>query len=337
METRPSTFCDQIGGTPLVELSNLVKPGGARLFAKCEFLNPGMSLKDRIAKRMIQDAIDNGLLKPGGTLVCASSGNTGCAIAMLGSVHGFNVIVVTSSKCSQEKLNHIRAFGAEVRIENDKEYMAIAAQLAKHNDYFDINQYCNPANPQAYYETLGPEIWQQSEAQVSHFVMTGSTFGCISGTGKYLKEKNPNIKVVLADPVGSNMYKYYFQSYRANNPALDLGDMDSFIIEGAGKSRPTKCLDWKVIDDVRKVSDQQSIAMCYQLLRHQGLFVGGSSGLNVHAAVELANTLPSTAMVVTILCDNGVKYLSKIYNSEYLIHNGITPQTIDDSMAHILE
>ena len=321
-----SQFCDQIGRTPLVDLSSFVSPGGAKLYAKCEFLNPGMSLKDRIADRMIRTAIENGELEEGGTIVCASSGNTGCSVAMLGSVMGFRVIVVTSRKCSKEKLDHIKAYRAELIIAEDSEYMRVATQLARDNNYFDINQYCNPANPQAYYETLGPELWQQTDGKLSHFVMTGSTFGCISGTGKYLKEKNSQIRVILADPNGSNMHKYYFDGYKANKPDIELGAMKPFIIEGAGKSRPTDCLNCEIIDDVVQVSDQESVAMCHKLAEQQGIFAGGSSGLNVHASVQLANKLNSNDTVVTILCDNGIKYLSKIYNASYLSEHGIEMQ-----------
>jgi len=324
MEAIPSVFCNQIGNTPLVNLSDLVRPRGARLFGKCEFLNPGMSLKDRIAENMIRCAVERGELMVGGTIVCASSGNTGCSIAMLGSVQGFKVIVVTSEKCSSEKLKHIQAYHAELVVVKDSEYMQVASRLARENNYFDINQYSNPENPQAYYKTLGPELWRQTNGQITHFVMTGSTFGCISGTGKYLKEQNHSIQVVLADPIGSNMHKYYFQAYKTKNFSLEFGTMDSFIIEGAGKSKPTDCLNFNVIDDVQKVADQDSINMCHRLARHCGLLVGGSSGLNVHASLQLANKLTSNQTVVTILCDNGVKYLSKIYNSEFLLNNGIT-------------
>ncbi|TQV77365.1 cysteine synthase family protein [Aliikangiella marina] len=316
-------YCQTIGKTPLINISNLVKPDGAKLLAKCEYANPGMSLKDRIASHMIHTAINNGQLKSGDTLVCASSGNTGCSVAMIGSMLGIKVIVVTSAKCSEEKQNHIKAYGAELMIMPDTDYMAKASELAIKHGYFDINQYSNPANPEAYYKTLGPEIWQETQGKVSHFVMTGSTFGCISGTGRYLKEQNAEIRVILADPDGSNMHDYYYKSFKENDNDFAVGAMKPFIIEGAGKSKPTPCLNFNVIDDVVKVNDQEAINMCYKLANTNGLLVGGSSGLNVHAAVEIANSLTSEHIIVTLLCDNGVKYLSKIFNSRFLTQNNI--------------
>lgn len=336
METLSLKITDRIGATPLIDLTSLVRKGGGKLYAKCEFMNPGMSLKDRIAQQMVKAAIQNNELRKGGTIVCASSGNTGCSIAMLGASLGFKVIVVTSKKCSKEKLEHIKAYGAEIIITEDTKYMQVANQLAETHGYFNIDQYSNPENPQAYFESLGPEIWSQTNGKISHFVMTGSTFGCITGTGRFLKEKNPNIKVVLADPSGSNMHKYYYQSYKAGNPDLELGAMKNFIVEGAGKSKPTSCLDCKVIDDVFSTTDQESVDMCYKLAKEKGLLVGGSSGLNVHAATVLANSLDPESCVVTVLCDNGVKYLSKIYNPEFLHDNNIqVEQSIDTNKATV--
>lgn len=317
-----------IGMTPLYDLSSLVETGGARLFGKCEFMNPGMSLKDRIAKHMIEEAIKHGALNFGDTIVCASSGNTGCSVAAYGGSMGFQVIVVTTNKCSEEKLSHIEAYGARVIIESDANYMNVANELAEKFGYFNIDQYSNPNNPRAYYNTLGPEIWDQTNGEVTHFVMTGSTFGCISGTSKYLKEKNPSVYSMLADPKGSNMHKYYYQAYKGNKPGLELGKISNFIIEGAGKSKPTSNLDCSLIDEVYSVNDQDSIETCHKVAKEKGLLLGGSSGLNIYAAVQLANRLGPDDMVVTILCDNGVKYLSKIYNSEYLNDNNVFSRAV---------
>lgn len=325
MDLEPIKLCQdqQVGHTPLIDLSGLVKNNGAKLFAKCEYMNPGMSLKDRIASNMINKAIIKRELKPGGTIVCASSGNTGCSVAMFGAKFGFNVIVVTSDKCSLEKLNHIKSYGAKILIVGNDEYMRVADELAEEHGHFNINQYSNPDNPEAYFETLGPEIWSETQGEITHFVMTGSTFGCITGTGRYLKSKNPAVQILLSDPEGSNMYKFFHQAFKRGRLDLDLGAMGNFIIEGAGKSKPTDCLDCNVIDDVVQVTDQESIDMCRHLAKHQGLLVGGSSGLNVHAAVQLANTLTKDNTVVTVLCDSGVKYLSKIYNDNYLQSHNI--------------
>ena len=192
-------------------------------------------------------------------------------------------------------------------------------------DILIVDQYNNIHNPEAYYQTLGPEIWKDTNGEITHFVMTGSTFGCISGTGRFLKDRNPAIRVTLADPVCSNIYAHYYSSYSSANdcssPHLD-SDRSS-IIEGAGKSAPTKCLDFSVIDEVLKVSDEQAISACHQLVNHEGLLVGGSSGLNVFAAKQIANRLDRKHVVVTVLCDSGIKYLSKIYNQEFLSKNGL--------------
>lgn len=312
------------GVTPLIDLSFLVPEQGASLLAKCEFMNPVMSLKDRIAKQMLNHAFSTGEIKKGSTVVCASSGNTGCSVAFLGKKMGLRIIIVTSKKCSAEKLAHIQAYGAQLIVVEDRvNYMAEADRIALEHGFFNIDQYSNPQNPQAYYHTLGPEVWKQTVGQLSHFVMTGSTFGCIVGTTRYLKEQNENIKSVLADPKNSNIHKLYYQGYKAGKPHLELGEMGDFIIEGAGKSKPPACLDFSLIDDVISVTDQQAVEMCYRLAQIKGILVGGSSGLNVYAAVSLAEKLTPKDTVVTVLCDNGVKYLSKIYNTEFLSQHNI--------------
>lgn len=316
MQIGINSYVQLIGQTPLIKLDTNIKNSNAKIFAKCEFLNPSKSLKDRIARHMIDKAIEYGQLNEGDTIVCASSGNTGCSVAMLGQLKGFSVIVVTSTKCSQEKLNHIKAYGAQLILKNEVDYMSFANQLALDNNYFNINQYDNPYNTEAYYDSLGPELWSQSEQAITHFVMTGSTFGCITGTAKYLKEQNPNIKVILADPVNSNIYDYYYQGY-LNNQHIEPSRRIPYVIEGAGKSRPTKCLDFSVIDDVIQVSDQDAINCCHELAKTEGLLVGGSSGLNVHAARQVAKS-NNNANIVTILCDSGLKYLTKIYDPQFL-------------------
>lgn len=313
---------DLIGNTPLVDLSFLVKGTSASLYAKCEFMNPGASMKDRIASHILDVAEAKGELSKGDTIVCASSGNTGCSFAMLGAIRGYSVIIVTSSKCSLEKQNHIKALDAQLIVVNKNEdYMAFGDKLAAENRYFNVNQYNNPYNPEAYYKTLGPEIWKDTDGKVTHFVMTGSTFGCISGTGKFLKQKNSKIKVVLADPIGSNIYDYYYKGYLRSDSSYQVNKGNTSMIEGAGKSKPTQCLDFSVIDEVIQVADYDAISTCHELAKREGLLLGGSSGINVFAARELARLLPKESMVVTILCDNGIKYLSKIYNRSFLVEN----------------
>ncbi|MCI5145293.1 MAG: cysteine synthase family protein, partial [Candidatus Electrothrix sp. AR3] len=208
----PKKMADLIGNTPLVDLSSMLdKP--ISLYAKCEFMNPGLSMKDRAIQYILLKAEREKKIQQGDTIICASSGNTGLSVAMQGAVRGYKVIVVTSEKCSVEKRNHILAFNAQLLITNEDEYMGYAGELARHHGYFDIDQYDNPDNPQAYYCSLGPEIWKQSGGKVSCLVMASSTFGCITGTARYLKEKNRDIKVVLADPLYSSISDYY-RKYR---------------------------------------------------------------------------------------------------------------------------
>lgn len=317
-------FIDLIGNTPLINLTQFVNENSAYLYAKCEFMNPGFSLKDRMASYILDVAEAQGTLKRGDVIVCSSSGNTGCSIAMLAQIRGYKAIIITSEKCSIEKRNHIQALNAKVIVVDHAIYMSYGKNFAQEHGYFDIDQYNNVYNPEAYYKTLGPEIWKDTNGKITHFVMTGSTFGCISGTGRFLKECNPNIQVILADPISSNIYEYYYKGLDANFES-DLRSEKSSIIEGAGKASPTRCLDFSVIDKVLKVTDEEGVSMCHQLSRQEGLLVGGSSGLNVAAAKHIANRLDQSHFVVTILCDNGVKYLSKIYNKEFLTCQDLNP------------
>lgn len=310
-------FTELIGNTPLIDLTRIVGENSAYLYAKCEFVNPGLSLKDRIANHILDIAEAQGQLKRGDVIVCSSSGNTGCSFAILGKIRGYQVVIITSEKCSIEKQNHIKALNAEVIVVDRDSYMSYGTDYAKKNGYFDVDQYNNIYNPEAYYKTLGPEIWKDTNGEITHFVMTGSTFGCVSGTGRFLKECNPKIQVILADPVCSNIYNYYYSNVE-NDLSFNFVSEQSSIIEGAGKSKPTKCLDFSVIDEVIKISDEEAISTCHQLANHEGLLVGGSSGLNVFAAKFIANRLNKKGVVVTVLCDSGIKYISKIYNKEFL-------------------
>ncbi|MCI5222875.1 MAG: pyridoxal-phosphate dependent enzyme [Candidatus Electrothrix sp. AR4] len=247
-----------------------------------------------------------------------------CSIAMQGNIRGYRVIIVTSEKCSAEKQNHIRALNAELKVLPERnDYIVYGKELAEKKGYFDVDQYNNKNNPDAYYHTLGPELWTGTQGRISHFVMTGSTYGCISGTAKFLKEQNSAIEVVLIDPEGSNIYNYYYH----NTPPVCPHDISRpakpSIIEGSGKKKPTGCFDPTVIDKVIKVSDQEAIEMCHHLCVNQGLLVGGTSGLNVAGALQVIQTAKSDDIIVTVLCDNGIKYLSKIYNTTYLTAQGI--------------
>lgn len=300
-------FSRGIGSTPLIKISD----GQVPVYAKCEHMNPGLSLKDRIARNILELAINRKDIATDSTIVCASSGNTGFSVAMVAAHYRIKTIIVTSEKCSEEKRRSIKSLGATLIIRPEDEYMAYANDYAIKNNYFNIDQYNNPDNPASYYQTLGPELWKQTAGKITHFVMTGSTYGCISGTGRFLKEKNPAIQVVLVDPFGSRISSYF--PGQTENP-----DSTPTIIEGAGKGAPTQCLNFSVIDRVIKVSDRDAVATCHALAKEKGIIVGGSSGLNVFAAQNLAKELGSGNVVVTVLCDHGSKYLSKIYNPEFL-------------------
>jgi len=317
---------DLIGSTPLVDISRLANPkvDGIKVLAKCEFFNPGFSMKDRIVKNIFDKAEEAGLLKPGGTVVAASSGNTGAAVAMLAAMRGYKAVITTSPKCSEEKMSSIRAYGAKLIISKSglpeshpESYMNLAVKLAEENEgWFDVNQYDNLDNPDGHFRTLGPEIWEQTVGRVTHFVAGGSTGGTISGTGRFLKEKNPDVKCILADPKGSIFYDFFISQKTV--PAK------KFLVEGVGKGSIPGCMDFSVIDHVIQVSDQQSFQRCHQLAKIEGLMVGGSSGLNTDAAIRLANQLEEPAVIVTVLCDLGVKYLSKVYNENWLAENNIS-------------
>lgn len=278
----------------------------------------GFSHKDRIIRNILTKAEASGRLQPGCTVVGASSGNTGASCAMFCSMRGYDCVIITSPKCSKEKMDAIRAYGATLLIsEPGQDYMQMEADLAEKNPtWFSVNQYANLDNPEAHHCTTGPEIFQQTCGTVTHFVMAGSTGGTISGVGSYLKSVKPSTRVYLADPVGS-VFTNYFRTG-------ELGIGRKFLVEGVGKENIPGCLNFDVVDDVIPVSDSDAFAMCKTLARSEGLFVGGSAGLNVHAAVQLANTLEGPATIVTLLCDTGVKYLSKVFNESWLAENHVT-------------
>ena len=321
-------YSDMIGNTKLIDLTQFAKPQveGVRVYAKAEFLNPGYSVKDRIISHIFKDAEETGALRPGGTVVSASSGNTGAATAMVAAMRGYRAVITTSGKCSSEKIDSIRAYGAVVIVcpdgvseDHPDHYMNVATRLAAENDdWFDVNQYDNLQNPEAHYGSLGPEIWDQTNGSVTHFVAAGSTGGTISGNGRYLKEQNPDVKVILADPVGS-IFTSYFQGKGMTG--------GKYLVEGVGKGSIPGAMDFSLIDDVLPVSDDNAFAMCHYLASHAGILAGGSSGLNAYAAIKLANQVTEPSTIVTIMPDTGIKYLSKIYNPAWLEENGIVTGT----------
>ncbi|KNC87651.1 hypothetical protein SARC_00222 [Sphaeroforma arctica JP610] len=329
-------YRELVADTPMVDLTHLVAKdanselanSNVRVFAKVEFLNPGFSIKDRIVQNILNKAEDEGKLKKGMIAVAASSGNTGASTAMMCAMRGYECIITTSPKCSKEKMDAIKAYGAKLLVsepgveEGDpKHYIEMARLMALEDPelYFDIDQYDTLSNPEGHFLTLGPEIWQQTNGLVTHFVAAGSTGGTISGTAKYLKQQNPEVKAVLADPVGSIFTEYFKKG--------SYGKPKDFLVEGVGKGTIPGAMNFDIIDDVIPVNDQEAFDTCFRLSRKEGICAGGSSGLNVFASLQLAASLdPNTpAVIVTVLPDLGVKYLSKFYNDEWLTENGLKP------------
>jgi cystathionine beta-synthase len=307
-----------IGSTPLVKLNRLTRGLKATVLAKMENLNPGFSVKDRIGVAMIEAAERDGKLKPGGTIVEATSGNTGIGLALAAAVKGYQCIFVMTDKASVEKARYLKALGADVVITpvsakpgTPDHYVSTAQRIAKETpNSFYPDQYSHPANPEAHYRTTGPEIWEQTEGKITHFVAGIGTGGTISGTGRFLKEKNPNIKVVGADPFGS-----IFKTYKETGKIIET---TPYLVEGIGQEVVPPNVHIKYIDEVINITDGDSFEMSRQLGRVEGIFCGGSSGTNLAAALQVARNLDEDAVVVFIVCDTGEHYLSKHHSDEWL-------------------
>jgi len=294
------------------------------VYGKAEFFNPGGSVKDRIAVPIIEKAEKSGALLPGGTIVEGTSGNTGVALAIAAALRGYKCIFTMPDKMSQEKVRLLKAFGAEVIItptavppDHPDSYVMMAKRIAKETPNAILaDQFYNQANPDAHYEFTGPELWEQTEGRITHFVAGAGTGGTITGVGRYLKEKNPNIKIIAGDPTGSILAEYW----RTNGAHVSEGV--PYKVEGIGQDKIPGTLDMSIIDDFQTVSDKDSFAMARRLTREEGLFVGGSSGLITHVALRVAREIDDpSAFMVTVLCDTGERYLSKVYNDEWMREN----------------
>eukprot|EP00211_Chloroparvula_japonica_P002181 CAMPEP_0119133190 /NCGR_PEP_ID=MMETSP1310-20130426/13216_1 /TAXON_ID=464262 /ORGANISM="Genus nov. species nov., Strain RCC2339" /LENGTH=470 /DNA_ID=CAMNT_0007123875 /DNA_START=45 /DNA_END=1457 /DNA_ORIENTATION=- len=311
----------KVGDTPMLDLSFMSLQTGVKILAKCEFANPTGSIKDRMVQYVLQEAAKSGELPPEGTIVAATSGNTGASVAMLSAMNGYKYIVITNEKCSVEKRNIMGAFGGEVRVtpsgvpaDDPLHYQNAAITLCEENPgFYDLDQYGNQLNPEAYYHTLGPEIWRDTAGQVTHFLAGGSTGGTISGTSKFLKEMNPDVKVHMPDPKGSVFYEFHVGGV----PEEELCP-GSYQVEGVGKDSIPPTMHFDVVDSMVQVDDLESFQTCQKVAQNTGVLVGGSSGLNVFAASKLSATVPEGSVIVTVLPDSGFKYLSKIYNSEWM-------------------
>src|SRR6266513_2116538 len=307
-----------IGNTPLVKLNRLNKGLKPLVLAKMENLNPGFSVKDRIGISMVEAAEREGKLKPGGTIVEATSGNTGIGLALAAAVKGYKCIFVMTDKSSVEKSRYLRALGADVVITpvsakpgTPDHYVSTARRIAAETpNSFYPDQYSHPANPLAHYRTTGPELWEQTEGKITHFVSGIGTGGTISGTGRFLKEKNPNIKVIGADPVGS-IYKTYKETGK-------IPETTPYLVEGIGQEVLPPNAHMQYVDEVLNVSDRDSFEVARQLGRVEGIFCGGSSGTNCGAALRLARDPDDSAATVFVLCDTGEYYLSKFHSDEWM-------------------
>jgi cystathionine beta-synthase len=309
-----------IGNTPLVKINNLTKQYGikAQVFAKMESLNPGYSVKDRIGVSMIDWAEREGVLKKGGTIIEATSGNTGIGLALTAAVRGYKCIFVLTDKVSVEKVRYLKSMGADVIVVpasakpgTPEHYHETARRIAKETrNSFYPDQYSHPANPAAHYATTGPEIWRDTEGSITHFVSGIGTGGTISGTGRYLKEMNPAIKIVGADPYGS-IFKTYKESGR-------VPEATPYLVEGIGQALPVGNADMGVVDEIINVTDRESFELARQLSRHEGIFCGGSTGTNFAAALKVSKDLDESSIVVFIVCDTGEHYLTKFHSDEWM-------------------
>ncbi len=311
-----------IGGTPMVRLNRLVSPRDAKVFAKCEFGNPGGSIKDRMALHIIRKAMERGDLEPGGVVVENTSGNTGMGLALIAAVYGLRLILTMPDKMSQEKVDMLRALGAEVVItptavpaDHPSSYYETAKRLARETPgAFYVNQYHNPDNIEAHYLSTGPEIWNDMEGRIDAVVMGVGTGGTISGVGRYLKKQNPKIQIIGVDPVGS-IYYDLFKNNRLVEPRV-------YKVEGIGEDMVCNALDLSVIDDMVQTDDPESFFMARRLAREEGLYAGGSSGAAVVGTLQVAERLGAGKNVVTILPDSGNRYLSKMFNDNWMMENG---------------
>ena len=316
-------FAGAVGETPLIRLAALSRETGCEILGKAEFLNPGGSVKDRAALYIVRDAEARGTLKPGGTVVEGTAGNTGIGLAHICSARGYRCLIIIPETQSPEKMDLLKVLGAEVRpvravpYRDPDNYVKLAGRVAAEmENAIWANQFDNVVNRQAHYETTGPEIWRETDGRVDAFVCATGTGGTLAGVARYLKERKPAVRIVLADPLGSALYHY-----------VKTGELKlegSSITEGIGSSRVTANLEGTPIDDAVRIPDQECVDMVYHLLRREGLFVGGSTGINVAAAVRVARELGPGHTIVTLLCDRGSLYLGRLFNPAFLASKGLT-------------
>ena len=326
---RCNNILESVGHTPLVRLNRLVTGFDAEVYVKADYMNPGGSVKDRIGIWMIDEAEQRGALKPGGTIIEGTSGNTGIGLALVGAVRGYKLVFTITDKQSKEKVDLLKALGAEVIVcptavepDDPRSYYSVAKKLAQDipNSFYP-NQYENPMNPEAHYQTTGPEIWEDSGGKITHFVCGMGTGGTISGVGRYLKEKNPDVKIIGVDPIGSLYYEYAKTG--------KVGKAKTYVVEGIGEDIFPSTMNFKILDDVVQVNDQECFIWARRLVKQEGIFTGGSGGGCVSGALRLAKGLPKGSFVVAFLPDTGMRYLSKVYSDEWMRERGY----VDSEMA----
>ncbi|HNL60704.1 MAG TPA: pyridoxal-phosphate dependent enzyme [Chitinophagaceae bacterium] len=319
-----NNILETIGNTPLIRLNKIAKSVPCTVLAKVDYFNPGNSIKDRMALKMVEVAEQEGKLKPGGTIIEGTSGNTGMGLALAAVVKGYKCIFVTTDKQSKEKADILKAVGAEVIVcptnvlpEDPKSYYSVAARLAKEvpNSYH-MNQYDNLANRLANYETTGPEIWKQTDGKITHLVCTAGTGGTITGTAQYLKEKNPNIQIWAIDVYGSLLTKYF------RTGEIDMNEVHPYISEGFGEDFVPKNYDMSVIDYFEQVTDKDGAVMARKLAKEEGIFCGYSAGSCIQGLMQLKDRLKKDDLVVCIFHDHGSRYVGKIYNDQWMIERG---------------
>ncbi|OZC02719.1 pyridoxal-phosphate dependent enzyme [Rubricoccus marinus] len=323
------SILDTIGNTPLVRLNALASDLPCTVLAKVEFFNPGASVKDRIGLAMVDDAERKGLLKPGGTIIEGTSGNTGFGLALVAIARGYSCIFTTTDKQSQAKIDSLRALGAEVIVcptavapEDPRSYYSVAKRLSEEipNSFYP-NQYDHPANAQAHYDSTGPELWEQTEGRITHFIAGAGTGGTISGTTRYLKEQNPAVKSIGVDPYGSVYYKYFH-----SGGEFDEAEIFPYLTEGVGEDILAGNMDFSLLDDYVRVTDKEAMQMTRRLAKEEGLFVGQSCGMAMAGALDWmrdhAGELTPEDVVVVLLPDNGFRYLAKTFNDDWMRQHG---------------
>jgi cystathionine beta-synthase len=339
--SRPyDSVLDTIGWTPLIRLNRITRGIRTPVYGKADFFNPGGSVKDRIGMPIIEAAEREGKLRPGGTIVEGTSGNTGIGLAIAATLKGYKCVFTMPDKMSQEKVRLLKAFGADVIItptavapDHPDNYVMVAKRIAEETPNAILaNQFYNQANPDAHYATTGPELWEQTEGRITHFVAAAGTGGTLTGVGRYLKEKNPAIRIISGDPVGSILAELW------RSKGTHKIEGAPYKVEGIGQDKLPTTLDLSIIDDYRTVSDRDAFAMARRLTREEGLFVGGSAGLITNVALQVAREVNDPeALVVTFLCDTGERYLSKLYNDEWMRENQLLEPdrvTLADLLDH---